>query len=338
MPAPPYAPPPPDVAPLLPRRVVRLCEPQAWFEADYLLWWTKQANVPALVTSAVDPSAGVLGPADSQTLFDGGKVGDAESGGRFTLGFWLFDAKSVGVEASYFFLERCSIPVAGGTEPSNQDGAPDGIFAVWQSSFLQGAQIGAIVAIDKSSHYHLNLLGGFRFLELRETLSAEQSFLSADGAEVDTWEDKFKTRNDFYGGYLGARGEWCYDRLFASVSGQVALGAAQQKVSIGGGLTQAVTTATTDSFGNVIASTQVSQSPIGGLLANPAASSRDVFAVVPELSLDIGYRFTGLFRASFGYDFLFWSNVARPGDQVTSVGKTTDFWAQGLHLRLGCDF
>jgi hypothetical protein len=42
------------------------------------------------------------------------------------------------------------------------------------------------------------------------------------------------------------------------------------------------------------------------------------------MSLDIGYRFTNLFRASFGYDFLFWSSVARPGDQVTSLGKTTD--------------
>jgi Putative beta barrel porin-7 (BBP7) len=59
---------------------------------------------------------------------------------------------------------------------------------------------------------------------------------------------------------------------------------------------------------------------------------------VPEVSLDMGYRFTSFFRASVGYDLLYWSSVARPGDQVLGVPKGTDYWAQGLHFRLGFDF
>jgi hypothetical protein len=97
----------------------------------------------------------------------------------------------------------------------------------------------------------------------------------------------------------------------------------------------------------------------GGLLALPTNSghfTRDRFAVVPEGSVGVGVQATERVRVSLAYTVLYWSNAARPGDQIDRVVnpaalpvnggpgpgtgparpafgfKDTDFWAQGLTL------
>jgi hypothetical protein len=99
---------------------------------------------------------------------------------------------------------------------------------------------------------------------------------------------------------------------------------------------------------------------VGGLLALPSnigTESRDRFAVVPEVGVSLGYSVTDRLRVSVGYNFLYWSSVVRPGDQINrnldvlqipNFGipagaavptnptqpvrqfNTTDFWAHGL--------
>jgi hypothetical protein len=80
---------------------------------------------------------------------------------------------------------------------------------------------------------------------------------------------------------------------------------------------------------------------------------RDTFTVVPELGLNIGYQLTNHIRAFVGYNFLYWSSVVRPGDQIDPRVNTnlipppistagpavpafafhgSDFWAQGITL------
>ncbi|MGL4421020.1 MAG: BBP7 family outer membrane beta-barrel protein, partial [Gemmataceae bacterium] len=44
--------------------------------------------------------------------------------------------------------------------------------------------------------------------------------------------------------------------------------------------------------------------------------SRDRFAVLPELGLNIGYHITPHCRIFVGYNFLYLSNVLRPADQI----------------------
>ncbi len=80
------------------------------------------------------------------------------------------------------------------------------------------------------------------------------------------------------------------------------------------------------------------------------------FAVVPELGLNLGYQFTPVIRGFVGYNFIYWSDVVRPGQQIDlNVNRTfqpgsaiprtgatvpgfpftgTDFWAQGLTVGL----
>src|SRR5207244_9488477 len=99
-------------------------------------------------------------------------------------------------------------------------------------------------------------------------------------------------------------------------------------------------------------------SAIGGTLAlasNFGPSTRNEFAVVPEVGVNVGARLNGNVRLFAGYSFLYWSNVVRPGDQVdrvvnanlipvrsdgTRMGPSapvntlrgSDFWAHGINL------
>ena len=84
----------------------------------------------------------------------------------------------------------------------------------------------------------------------------------------------------------------------------------------------------------------------------------DDFAVVPEVGITLRYQLTCRLRATFGYSFIYWSDVARPGEQIDTrlnpnlfppeqvpfsgalrprfVFRDTDFWAQGLNF--GVDY
>ncbi|MGG7379585.1 BBP7 family outer membrane beta-barrel protein, partial [Escherichia coli] len=58
---------------------------------------------------------------------------------------------------------------------------------------------------------------------------------------------------------------------------------------------------------------------VGGLLALPSNIGnfqRNRFGVVPQVGLKVGYNLTDNLRVYVGYDFLWWCNVVRPGDQI----------------------
>ena len=100
-----------------------------------------------------------------------------------------------------------------------------------------------------------------------------------------------------------------------------------------------------------------------GIFATPAnsgISSSNKFAVVPEAQIKLGYNITPAIRLIVGYDFLYWSNVVRPTDQIdrnvakgqfyqedrysTSLAypqrldKTADFYTQGMSIGLAASF
>src|SRR5205823_3226983 len=87
--------------------------------------------------------------------------------------------------------------------------------------------------------------------------------------------------------------------------GKLALGVTHQEINISGG----------QSLTNAAGTAQA----LGGLLAlnsNIGDFSRDRFSVVPELGVNVGYNLTPNLRAFCGYNFLYWSSVVRPGDQI----------------------
>jgi Putative beta barrel porin-7 (BBP7) len=205
-------------------------------------------------------------------------------------------------------------------------------------------------------------LVGFRYLELREGLGVAQSttvLATAQPILDRTFGnpgtilsfDQFDTYNRFYGGQVGLRSEWWRDRLFVNTVAKVALGVNHQSFDVFGAtsLTPAGAGAGTVLPGGLLAQ-----------LSNSGHFSRDRFSVVPELGVNVGYQVTDAISVFVGYTFLYWTNVARPGDQISPVVNSTttpgsflppsgptapifqardsDFWAQGVNFGVGIRF
>ncbi len=106
--------------------------------------------------------------------------------------------------------------------------------------------------------------------------------------------------------------------------------------------------------------TQASVTSPGGFLAQASNSNqyqRNQFTMLPELGINVGFDLTPRLRVVGGYSLIYWSAIARTGDQIDlnlspsqfplSPNTTaspfpefrfamTDYWAQGVSL--GVDF
>jgi hypothetical protein len=153
--------------------------------------------------------------------------------------------------------------------------------------------------------------------------------------------DAFATANDFDGLDLGLTGESRFGAWTLEWLGKVAVGANSSSAQINGASSIAAGGPAVTSPGDLLA-----------LPTNMGNFSQTRFAVVPELALKAGYQVTPQLRLHAGYDFLFWSNVVRPGNVIdTGINPTqippgvlagasrpavrldgSDFWAQGFDL------
>jgi hypothetical protein len=235
-------------------------------------------------------------------------------------------------------------------------GVMSGQVALDAPSFLQGAESNLSAALVRREHFRLEGLAGFRWLNLSEGLHITESSLVTlapqfvglipfDGNTIRVI-DNFDAHNHFYGSQIGTRAELQFKRWSLSLLTKVALGVSHEVVTVGG-------------FTGI--DTQPAKAVNAGLLAvssNSGQFSRNTFAVVPEAGLDLGFRLTDRIRVFGAYSFLYWSNVARPGDQVdttvnpnlvptsTKFGaaggparpafafRSTDFFAHGVNLGL----
>jgi len=347
--------------------------------AEYLYWWTKDApNQAPLV------SRGFIGSPGTEVLLGGSDVDfGGHHGARLTLGSWLTDDRAWGLEASGFYLPRVSesgsvaspdrtgtdlrVPFFNprtGTESSTLLSASnpvDGFFAGTAterlSQRLWGAEGNVVFGLGNPRPLRLELLGGFRYLNLRESLGFDTNTPDIPPGPVTVFHtrDLFETRNDFYGGQLGLRARWDAGRFTADATVKVALGAMRQRADVEGALTT-----------NFFNPPTVQTFP-GGLLAqrsNIGSHERSVFAVVPEAGVNVGFRLTNWASVIVGYSALYASNVARPGDQVDRTINPTqsqaialtnpanlqgdarprfrfdgsDFWAHGLSAGLALNF
>lgn len=367
----------------------KVCGPPArfWVGAEYLLWWLKGPHLPPLVTTgpanpAQSPPPGAPGAPGTAVLFgDNNLEQGAFSGMRFAAGLWLNECQTFGVEGSFFSLASRSNNVLLGstgaagspvvarpffdvsTGQANSEliafpGLASGTVAVQSSSRLLGAGTNFLCNLCCScadccdccqpcGGYRVDLIGGARYLDLREGLGIAENIQVLPGSPALPGStilafDQFDTRNQFYGGQIGARASWYRDRLFANVTGTIALGTTHQTVDVNGS-----TTITPPGGPATVVP--------GAFLALPSNAghfTRDRFSIVPEVGLNVGYQITNNLSAFVGYNFLYWSSVVRPGDQINlGVNSThtpasllppngrasplftfrgSDFWAQGV--------
>jgi hypothetical protein len=226
-----------------------------------------------------------------------------------------------------------------------------GSVAICNPSEMLGADLHSVFVLVEDEAVRTQFLAGFRYLHFDEALNINDHVTeladSTAGIPLTDFQvaDHFRTHNDFFGGQVGLRirllsGPWSLD-----LQGKTAVGATHQAINIDGATLSSVAGGTTG-LG------------VGGLLTSPTnigLYTRDVFTVVPEATVNLGYRFSQHFRGFVGYNFLYWSSVVRPGPQVDTtvnptylpgggvatgparpifLGAGSDLWVQGMNLGL----
>ena len=357
---------------------------QFYVQGEWLLWTTRGFHLPPLVTTAspLDPEAtrGALGFGTTQIIYgDGNTAGGLRSGARFTAGYNLDPCGLCGLEGSFFFLSRRNesaffdsntTPVIARPFFNINTGMQDrqlttspgilkgdvfkgiGALQIDQSSTLLGAEANNRWLLWAGCDFDVTGLVGFRYLDLSDHLGFQENVVSVNaipavaraGDRIFVF-DRFDTHNRFYGSQIGANAEWRRGPWYLDGGFKIALGGTQQSVDIDGG--QRITSLD----GRV-------QTFRGGLYALPSNIghfSQTRFGFVPEVGLKVGYNLTENIRIFAGYDFLYWSSVLRPGDQMdqaldantipNSGGpfpranqvrpivpmRTSSYWAQGLN-------
>ncbi len=245
-----------------------------------------------------------------------------------------------------------------------QLGTP-GSFRVTTSNELWGAEANVFKPICGKQCLLVGGILGFRYLNLEEGLTLDQTtkvlnngsafFLGqpVNAPAVLHLNDDFQTRNNFYGGQVGAQAVFRYGPFALTTVGKIAIGSMHEVIHISG-------------------STTVDQALLpprtadGGLLAlgsNIGDYGHYVWSVVPEANVNLSCQLLEHVAVTVGYTFLYASTVLRPGTQIdrtinptelpTSasfspfpigqprpyfVFHNSDFWAQGVNVGLNISF
>jgi hypothetical protein len=350
-------------------------------EAEYLLWQLRGSHVSApLVTagSPGDPVPGGINQPHTQVLFGTADYNNDFdfSGGRIRAGAALLDG-AFSAEAGGFYMERKAATVnTFGNERDQVLARPffdpnANLFRVKLLSFTDAFGDGSRSALTTQfwgaeGNIMANLpylssadqvFAGVRYLDLRDNMNVTdqvttgglgQSFFL--GQPQNTGDkvistDRFRTVNEFYGGQVGFVRIDSWETLSLRIRGSVALGNTRESLNVVGNST----------YYNSVTN-NITTYP-GGFLAQPTNSgtfNRDHFAVVPEVGVAVGWHVTNSLVLSLGYNFLYWSDVVRAGEQVNiridptrlpesptfdpnspardpiPVFHHTSFWAHGL--------
>jgi hypothetical protein len=308
----------------------------SFLQAEYLSWWVNPGRIPVLASTGTPQSGGFLGLPDTEVLLGPGTFGPTRRDGfRIRGGTYFDDCTGWGIDGSFFFLGRASetfvansdqFPVL--TRPFFSQnaqlefgeivafpGLSRGVLEISNDSFLWGADLNVRKALCRTCQGERGWLAGYRHLNLTENLIMTE-FITAAGALAPdplgtriTVRDRFQTQNQFHGAQVGGFWGHRYGRLDVDARASVAMGITHQIISIDG----------TQERTRPGESTQLFR---GGLLAtgtNLGRFTSNRFSVVPEATINVGLTIAPGIRTYVGYNYLFWSNVVRPGDQIDRV-------------------
>jgi hypothetical protein len=388
-----------DAVEVLPALVVLDSAPppqRLWVTAEYMFLWMKSDRTPGpLVTTgpAGSPTAGAHGAAGTGIVYDGTYLDHRlNSGVRLDGGYWFNVDRTFGLEVGGFVTETHTIH--GKADSNRTDGSPViarpfvnaltgqqeaalitgpkdalggrylGGIDVFSDSRTWGGEMNLLTRLGLGAAGTWDLLGGFRYLGQKDELRFSQAstvltpgtvgFLGkpAPAPDIVSLRDYTETHNDFYGGQLGARGVFAYGPWSLDLVGKVGLGATAQDSYVSG------YTLLTDSTGKTL----YAPGGLYNLPSNIGHFTRTQVSFVSEADVRLGYQLTKHLKAQVGYTFMYWTNVARPGEQINPAldprqipsnlaynpaaataqpaahMASTDFWMQGLTLGLEFDF
>jgi hypothetical protein len=372
------------------------CPPRIWVSGEYLLWWIRNGPLPIpLVTvgnvsdqnstsSPAGPSAGSLGLPTTRVLYGGSSLDYGTfSGGRLTLGGWLDSSGTLGLEGRAFLLETRTTRFFAANSSNNNlilaepffdtdasglvipgenaeqlsfPGTQGGFIVETTSTRLWGAELNGLINCARRDGMSTDLLVGFRYLDLEEHFQNAPTTainIPGTGSGITTGADDFGNDNRFYGAQVGARCSWEGDYLSADIMGKIALGSVRQDLSISG----------FNSIQNTTGFFTPSRVVPGKLFSQPTNIgnyTHSLFTAVPELEVRVGCRLTSQLTGFVSYNFLYWGDVARPGNQIDrvingsqiggfpligapqptppTVFNESSFWAQGVSFGLEFKF
>jgi len=356
-----------------------LTGPQVWGGVEYLVWFVKNQPTPPLIEvlppaqSVVSNTATPTSDAREFQVYPGNRGSlkfDAQNGIRGTVGAQF--RPGFGADFSGFVLEHqtdgasyagSGLPGTSGVSRGYTQAGTGDIIHLF--SALPGQYSGRVDALADTRLWGLDgnlrfdwyrflvdktdLLLGFRYLDLQEGLAINDQSTLLDGTGGFATHDSFRTRNQFYGGQTGLHLQLGgYNRFWVDGLFKFAVGGVRQRVDIVGS--------------NDIVTNGVVDRETGGLYArgaNLGSFTRDKFAAVGELGVRVGYQITPYLRAHVGYNIIWLSSAARPGQAIDPTvndanvrfiangAQSTvqaprfdwtraagDFWAQGLTLGL----
>jgi hypothetical protein len=328
------------------------CLSRIYGSDELLLWWFSSGPISTpLVTAAPFNSRarmpGALGNRDTGVILGGEFVNShAHVGGRTTIGYWFDDERSFAIEGNYFDVMTrgttagvaspgtatspfLTVPFLVGSVPPLDVLASPGVSAGSATrtldNRLQGAEANAVYKLYDCGDYdvrdpdgfRVELLAGFRWLDFHESLGFATATANLRTGGFANTSDEFSARDNFYGGQLGLRFHYQWDKWDLVATGKCALGTISNALNVGGG-----------TFSNLANGVVIGtpRTTAGGIFAEPSNSgghSHDVFAAVPEVIVEVGYLLTPRIRLSVGYDYLYCSALARPGNQIDPVINIT---------------
>jgi hypothetical protein len=222
-----------------------------------------------------------------------------------------------------------------------------GVRAVYNLCCGDGCGTSCFTGCPVQTGYRFDTLLGYRFVRLDDELNVVEDLVSQDTSAPGAFflRDRFHTENEFHGFDLGTAWHFCSGCWSLDLLSKLALGNTHSIVTIAGS--------------TVLTQNGQPTEVQGGLLAqrtNIGTFEADEFAVIPELGVTLGYHLNPCWRVTLGYTFLYWSRVARAGDQIdrdlnpnlfppeTPIVTNNlrpefdltydDFWAQGLTVGL----
>lgn len=319
--------------------------PRFYGGVEYIMQWFENQRVPPLVV-IVPPPAQQIGPA-SRILYGGQPIDFGGLDGiRATAGYWLDSQQRWAVELSGFLTEPISQNLAvvydgADTNPvvlARTDGTlaiaaligvpgvQRGAVTVSQDTRLWGAESNIVLNSNDCRQWRLELLGGFRYLDLDESLDIAGFSGPLVGQPNYYQADSFDARTQFWGPQFGSKLTAAWGVFSLSVISKLGVGVSHLAVQ----------------------RTGESLSPLGrieqgGLLVTPLNFGRDTTdraAALSETTIQVGWQWSKCVATTVGYNFLYLTSSARVGDQISPIGgiNATDFYTNGITFGLSCRY
>lgn len=332
------------------------CVPRNWITADYLLWWTKGNNLPAMVTTSPagtpQTDAGVIGAANTAVLFGNGEIDNEDrSGLRLTFGHWADPDGTVGIQATYFsvfddtgtgdfFAQTTGVIGAGGGSPIlarpffNVDPANtgedarlvsfpnvvDGSISITSSSEMHSASVLLRQHWRSGCRGRIDLIGGYRYFRLRDGFLVREGLVLTDPAGLLPIGTTLAIEDRFLAENDFHGGDMGFLAEFWNGCWTLELLA---KVALGNLHREATisgqTVIDTPPAGGAVVSN-------GGLLALPTNSGSQTsndFAALPEFGINVKYEPRRNVAIQAGYTLLLLNDVSRSGELIDRVVNAT---------------